>query len=213
MPSAHSTPARTARQLWAAPHSPHDRIVKWARLLFPALIGVLAAGLIFAPLTMRGEISFVLAKDKVDMAKERLRVTAATYRGEDGKGQPFELRAGSAVQTSSRDPVVRMRDLSASILLNDGPATLRADAGRYDMDREIVNVDGPIVFSSSDGYRLTTRDVAVGLKSRKMASGGPVEGRMPLGNFSANQLKADLATRTVTLEGRARLHIVQGAVR
>ncbi len=206
-------PAKTPRQRWAAPHSQHDRIVKWARIVLPATIGVLAAGLVFAPLAMRGEISFVLAKDKVDMATERMRVSAATYRGEDGKGQPFELRAGSAVQTSSRDPVVRMKDLSASILLQDGPAMLRADSGRYNMEREIVNVDGPIVFSSADGYRLTTRDVAVGLKSRKMASGGPVEGRMPLGNFSANQLKADLATRTVTLEGRARLHIVQGGAR
>lgn len=199
--------------MWAAPNGSHDRLIRRMRVLLPSIIGVLAAGLVFAPLAMRGEISFVLAKDKVAMATERLRVTAATYRGEDTKGQPFELKAGSAVQKSSADPVVKLSDLSAEITLQDGPAMLRANSGRYDMDREIVNVDGPIVFSSADGYRLTTRDVAVGLKSRKMASGGPVEGRMPLGNFSANQLKADLATRTVTLEGRARLHIVQGAAR
>ena len=204
---------KSPRQLWAAPNGSHDRIVKWARIVLPSTIGVLAVILVLAPLTMHGDISFVLAKDKVAMATERMRVNTATYRGEDGKGQPFELRAGSAVQTSSRDPVVRIRDLSAAIQLEDGPATLRANSGRYNMDSEIVRVDGPILFSSADGYRLTTRDVAVGLKSRKMASGGPVEGRMPLGNFSAGRLRADLATRTVTLDGRARLHIVQGAAR
>jgi len=110
-------------------------------------------------------------------------------------------------------PVVKLSDLSATIALVDGPAMLRADSGRYDMDREIVNIDGPILFTSADGYRLSTRDVAVGLKTRKLASGGPVEGRMPLGNFSAERITADLDSRTVTLEGRARLHIVQGAVR
>ena len=204
---------KSPRQLWAAPHGSHDRVVKWARIVLPSAIGVLAAILVLAPLTMRGDISFVLAKDKVAMATERMRVNAATYRGQDGKGQPFALRAGSAVQTSSRDPVVRMRDLSAAIELDDGPATLKADAGRCDMEREIVHVDGPILFSSADGYRLTTRDVAVGLKTRKMVSGGAVEGRMPLGNFSAGRLRADLATRTVTLDGRARLHIVPGAAR
>jgi lipopolysaccharide export system protein LptC len=212
MPEVQSA-ERTARRLWAAPNGRHDRMIRVARIGLPATIGVLAAGLVLAPLTMRGEISFVLAKDKVAMATERLRVTAATYRGEDARGQPFTLRAGSAVQASSRDPVVKLSDLSATIALRDGPAMLRADAGRYDMDREVVNVDGPILFTSADGYRLSTRDVAVGLKSRRLASGGPVDGQMPLGSFRADRLSADLNARTVTLEGRARLHIVQRRAR
>ena len=204
---------RTPRQLWARPAGGHDRIIKLSRLVLPATVGVLGAILALAPLSKRGEISFVLAKDSVEVAKERMRVTAATYRGEDGKGQPFIIKAGSAVQAKSSDPVVRMRNLSAEIELAEGPATLTADAGRYDMKREIVKVDGPLLFATSDGYRLATRDVFVGLKSRKIASGGSVDGRMPLGSFSANIMRADLVARTVTLEGRARLHIVQGSAR
>lgn len=205
--------ARSSLQQWAAPGGRHDRLIAIARIGLPTVIGILSAGLVFAPLATRSEVSFVLAKDSVQIAKERMRVTAATYRGEDGKGQPFQLTAGSAVQATSRDPVVRLSDLTASILLKDGPASLHADEGRYDMDREIVSVIGPVVFSSSDGYRLQTRDVAIGLKTRKLASGGPVDGQMPLGSFSANHIQADLGARTVTLEGRARLHIVQGRAR
>lgn len=204
---------RSALQRWAAPGGAHDRLIAIARVALPSIIGVLSAGLIFVPLANRSEVSFVLDKNKVEVAKERMRVSAATYRGEDSKGQPFELRAGSAVQASSRDPVVRLQDLSANIALSDGPATLRADRGRYDMDREIVSIDGPVTFTSADGYKLQTRDVAVGLKTRKLASGGPVTGQMPLGNFSANSLQADLGARVVTLNGRARLHIVQGRAR
>jgi lipopolysaccharide export system protein LptC len=208
-----AVPPRSARQIWAAPGSRHDIIVRIARVALPAMIGVLGAALIFAPLSMRGDISFVLDKNKVAMATERMRVTTATYRGEDGKGQPFELRAGSAVQTSSRDPVVKLRELTAAIILKDGPATLTADSGRYNMDRDVVMIDGPLRFATSDGYRLDTRDVAVGLKTRRLASGGPVTGQMPLGSFSANRISADLSERTVTLDGRARLHIVQGRAR
>jgi lipopolysaccharide export system protein LptC len=205
--------SRSARQRWAAPHSAHDVTVKIARILLPSTIGVLSVALIAAPLMMRGEISFMLAKDSVAMANERLRVTAATYRGEDGKGQPFIIRAGSAVQASSREPVVKLENLSASIALPDGPATFNAAHGRYDMDREVVHVDGPLVFNAANGYMLTTRDVVVGLKSRQLASGGPVDGTMPLGSFSAGQIRADLAAQTVTLAGRAHLHIVQGQAR
>ena len=190
---------RSALQQWAAPGGRHDRLIAIARVALPSIIGVLAAGFVFAPLVMGGDVSFVLAKDTVAIAKERMRVTAATYRGEDGKGQPFQLTAGSAVQATSRDPVVKLSDLTATILLKDGPASLHADTGRYD--------------TSSGGYRLQTRDVAVGLKTRKLASGGPVDGQMPLGNFRADRLEADLGEHTVTLQGRAHLHIVQGRAR
>ena len=204
---------RTSLQRWASPGGRHDRLISVARVALPAVIGILSAGLVFAPLAMRGEVSFVLAKDNVQVAKERMRVTTATYRGEDTKGQPFQLTAGSAVQATSSEPIVKLKDLTASIALKDGPASLHADAGRYDMDREIVSIVGPVVFSSSDGYRLETRDVMVGLKTRKLASGGRVDGKMPLGNFSANRIEADLGARTVLLDGRARLHIVQGRAR
>jgi lipopolysaccharide export system protein LptC len=204
---------RTARQHWARPGSSHDRVVRTSRAMLPMGIGALAALMIVAPLAVRNEISFVLDKANVEVARERMRVSAATYRGEDGKGQAFELKAGSAVQTSSSDPVVRLRDLSARLQMAEGPATVSADAGRYDMDKEVVSVDGPIVFQSADGYRLETRNVAVGLKTRKVASGGAVEGRMPLGSFSAGRISADLNARTVVLDGRARLRIVQGGAR
>jgi lipopolysaccharide export system protein LptC len=46
-----------------------------------------------------------------------------------------------------------------------------------------------------------------------MWSRGPVEGRLPLGNFSAGRFRVDLGTRTVVLDGRARLHIKQGVIR
>jgi len=204
---------RTERQHWAVPGSSHDRLIKALRVILPVAILILIVLLAVAPLTMGRDISFMLSKDRVDVAKERLRVTEATYRGEDSKGRPFLLRAGSAVQVSSRDPIVHLNTLSARIAMADGPATIAANSGRYDMDSERVAIDGPVVFQAADGYRIETRDVAIDLTNRKMASGGPVDGRMPLGTFSANRMRADLTSRTVLLDGRARLHIVQGASR
>ena len=205
--------SRSARQRWALPGSSHDRTIRFLRVVLPMGIGALFAFLSIAPLTIAGEMSFMLDKNKVEVAKERLRVTEALYRGEDAKGQSFALRAGSAVQATSREPIVRLRDLSASLSMQEGPALLRADRARYDMDKEQVAVEGPVTYQSADGYRLATRDVDIDLKSRRLASQGPVEGRMPLGTFSGARISADLPARVVRLEGRARLHIVQGAAR
>ena len=204
---------RGKRHVWAAPGSSHDRLIRPLKRLLPIAVGVLSAFLATAPFTHQSEISFVLDKNKVEVARERMRITEALYRGEDSKGQPFSLRAGSAVQKSSQEPVVQLRDLAARILLNDGPAVLTAQQGAYDMEQENLDVRGPVQFQSAGGYRLTTRDVGIDLQARKMESRGRVDGRMPTGTFSANQLKADLAERTVTLEGDARLRIDQNAIR
>ena len=48
------------------------------------------------------------------------------------------------------------------------------------------------------------------LKSRQVTGSGLVNGTMPLGTFSAKTMRADLPNRTVVLDGRARLRIVQG---
>ncbi len=195
------------KRAWAHPGSSHDRLVRTALWVLPGGIGVLSAFLVLAPLFMGGDVSFVLDKNRVEVARERLRIDAAEYRGEDAKGQPFRLHAGSAVQQSSAEPVVQLRDLSAEIKLADGPASLKADHGRYDMEKEQVAVDGPIKFRTSDGYTLDTHDATVDLKTRRMQSGGAVSGTTPMGVFSGNKLTADLEQRTISLDGNARLRI------
>ncbi|WP_449474048.1 LPS export ABC transporter periplasmic protein LptC [Sphingobium chungangianum] len=204
---------RHVRRHWARPGGSHDRLVARLKNWLPVLVGVLAALLVMAPFTGGDKVSFVLDKNKVEVAKERMRVSEALYRGEDSKGQPFSLRAGSAVQKSSREPIVDLNDMSARILLSEGPAVLNARKGRYDMDKERVAVDGPVQFEAAGGYRLTTRDVGIDLKTRRMRSAGRVDGRIPIGTFSGDHLDADLNARTVTLNGRASLRIEQNGIK
>ena len=206
--SSIAAPRRTRRQRWAAPGSPHDRIVAWARALLPVGIGLLTCLLVGAPLTTGGDVSFVLDKNKVEVAKERMRIQSATYRGEDGKGQPFALKAGSAVQKSSAEPIVRIDQLDGQLTTKDGPATLAAPAGRYDMNADKVMIDGAIAFRGPHGYTLNTHDATVDMKGQSMASGSAVTGTVRGGTFSADRMHADLDERTVVLDGRARLRIL-----
>lgn len=199
---------RSERQRWAAPGSSHDRLVAVARVVLPIGIGVLAAFLVMAPLTNPGEASFVLDKNKVEVAKERLKIQAAQYRGEDQKGQRFDLSAKSAIQHSSAEPIVQLTDLTAQVQLSDGPAHIRADSGVYDMDSEKVKLIGPLDFTGPRGYDLKTHDATVDLKTRQIQSGGAVTGTTTQGTFSANAMHADMENRTVTLDGNARLRIV-----
>ena len=198
-----ATRQRTANQRWAEPGSAHDRLIKWTKIALPSAVGVLIANLAVAPLD----------KKKVDSAPERMRVEAARYTGTDDKGQQFTMVAGRAVQRNSETPLVDINDMYARLSLDQGPLLIEANQGRYNLDTQQVAVDGLINVNGADGWHLQTSDVTVDLNKRQLASHGPAQGSMRLGEFRANQIRADLGTHTVVLDGGARLKITQGAVR
>lgn len=206
-------PAARPKRGWAAPGGLHDWLMRFLKIVLPVAVVGLLGYLLVSPLSKQKEISFLLDKNKVDVARERLKTQSAEYRGVDGKGRPFTLHADEAVQAKSSEPVVDITGMDARITLSEGPATLTAERGRYDMDKQKVDVLGPILFTASDGYSLNTRDVAIDLKEQVLTGNGGVSGQMRLGRFTAQSMIVDLPERRVVLKGRVRLHINQGALR
>lgn len=208
-----ATRERAVRQRWAIPGSSHDRLVRRARIFLPAAIGVLVVFLALAPLRQEGDVSFILDKQQVDNAPERMRVEEARYVGQDNRGQPFVIVARQAIQRSSDEPIVDIRGIIGRLGLAQGPATIFVAQARYDIDDQLMVVEGPVRVTGPDQYRLVTRDVTINLKDRTLTGEGGVEGEMRLGRFQAGRIHADLGTRTIVLDRGARLKIVQGAVR
>lgn len=204
---------RSRRVAFALPGGFHDRLVRTLATVLPAFIGMIAAIMVLAPFSPRGEISFLLDRHKVAIAEDRVRVSNAMYRGQDSQGRPFTVSAASAVQVRATDPQVHMQSLLASIAMSDGPAKVTAPEALYNFDLESVQVLGPVEFTAADGYRLTARGVTVDLKARRVTGTGGIEGAVPAGTFSANGIVADLDERTVALDGNARLRMTQGKLR
>lgn len=204
---------RDRRRHFALPGSSLDRTVKLLAVVLPALVGAVAAAMLIAPLGPRGEVSFLLDRNKVDTAADRLRVDNAMYRGRDNRDRPFSLTAGEAVQRSAEVPVVQLADLTARLQLSEGPAVLLAPSGRYHIEDQRVAVDGVVRFATADGYRMTVRNVSIDLPNRTVVGAGGVEGAIPAGTFSANTIRADLEGRVLTLSGNARLRMVPGRLR
>ena len=204
---------RSERQHWAEPGGSHDRMVAFLSRALPMGVGVLAALMVITPLSPRGEVSFLLDRNKVAVINERLRVDNALYRGADNKNRPFSLTAGEAVQRSSAEGIVRMNDVVARLLLDEGPARLVAQGGQYSIDNEIVAVRGPLRLTAADGYRMVARGVSLDLANKQLVGSGGVDGAIPAGTFSADRLNADLSARTITLTGNARLRMEPGKPR
>ncbi|MEO1488241.1 MAG: LPS export ABC transporter periplasmic protein LptC [Pseudomonadota bacterium] len=203
---------RSRRQHFAAPGGSHDKLVGFLARVLPIGVGIVAALMIITPLSPRGEVSFLLDRNKVAVIDERLSVDNAMYRGRDESGRPFSILAGEAIQRSSAEGLVRMDVLIAQLLLDDGPARLSAPGGIYNIDEEVVDVDGIVELTTADGYTMSARGVVVDLEARTMEGDAGVEGEIPAGTFSANSMRADLSERTIRLDGNARLVMYPGRV-
>lgn len=204
---------RDSKQRWAEPGSLHDRLVRWTKIGLPAAVGTLIVILALAPLDRKGDVSFILDKKKVQTAPESMRVEAARYTGTDDKGQLFEIVANRAIQRSSDTPLVDITGMFARLNQQQGPVLIAANQGHYNVDTKQVAIDGPVKVTGADGFRLNTSDVTVDMDQRQLASQGPAEGALRLGQFRADRVHADLGNHTVVLDGGVRLKIVQGAVR
>lgn len=197
------------RRRWALPGSPWDRRVILLKRLLPIGAAVILLAIMIWPLTAKQEFSFILSRDSVEVAEERLRMERPMYRGEDSRGRAFSIVAEHAVQRTSNSPVVELSKIVAQLAMNEGIATVTAPMGRYDLEAERLDVSGPVVFKRPDGFVLETADVAVNIPMRKVTSVGRVRGRMPLGSFAADRLDADIETRVVTLSGAVKMRITQ----
>ncbi len=201
------------RQRFAAPGGFHDRLVGILAVVLPMAVGVIAALMVITPLAPRGEVSFLLDRNKVAVIDERLRVDNAMVRGSDSQGRPFSLTAEEAVQKSTKEGILRLDALVARILLPEGPASLQAPGGQYLLREDIVDVTGTLLLTAADGYRMVARGVSIDLEERELVGSDGVEGEIPAGTFSADALRINLPDRTVTLTGDARLRMVPGPLR
>lgn len=204
---------RNRRRHFAAPGGSHDRLVGFLAKALPACIGVVAAVMVLLPLSPRGEISFLLDRNKVAVTEQRIKVDDAAYHGKDNKNRDFVVTAGSAVQQSAATPVVDLQTLKALMKLDDGPAEIVAPQGAYNYDTENLAVTGPVNFSGPDGYSMTTQNIDIDVRNKRAVGSGGVNGTVTTGTFSAQTMKADLEGRTVTLEGNARLRMTPGKLR
>jgi lipopolysaccharide export system protein LptC len=202
---------RDRRRILAAPGGSHDRLIARLSMVLPALVGILVAVMLVTPLWPRGEVSFLLDRNKVAVTQERLRVDNAMYRGDDNEGRPFSVIAQGAVQHSAAVPVVAMDHLAAHIQLKDGPADVTAPTGDYNLTDQRLDVRGPVRIRSANGSDMTTSGIAIDLRHHRAVGSGGVTGSLNSGTFSADSMSADLQERVIRLDGRAHLRMVPGS--
>lgn len=196
----------TSRQLSMLPGSPLDRRIALLKRALPVSAAALFVIVLAMTFSQTNELSFMVSRDKVQPANERIRAEDSVYRGVDQSGRPFSVRAGSAIQRSAAVAEVELTGISATMALPNGPAVIAAPSGRLELGSSLLTVAGP-VNAKQAGFTIGSGAVTIDLTRGTAASNLPVAGRIPIGAFRAGGLTADIGAESVTLTGGVALRI------
>ena len=184
-----------------------DIIVAVAKKLLPVAAVLLVLTLIILPLIATREFSFMLDKNRVAMSHDRLQLVRPVYQGSDSSGHRFVIEAVRAVQRTSADPTVELQGLHAKLDSDNGPATVDAPMGAYNLKTEQLAVAGTLDLSRADGYHFETRAAVVDLKTRMASSSSGVTGITPLGTLNARKFEVNVDTGAAVFSGGTHVHM------
>ncbi|MEM9724169.1 MAG: LPS export ABC transporter periplasmic protein LptC [Pseudomonadota bacterium] len=160
------------------------------RLALPlAAIAVVSAVFIFASRSGIEDARSALV-DGIALAGG-LEVSNPRFSGVLSDGSPFRVQAAIA-QPDGPDPErVTLRDVNGQLRLEDArELTITSSDGVFRPKDEVLNLEGDVVATTSDGYRLTSDRLDVDLATRSSTTPTAVRIDGPLGEITAERMDA-----------------------
>jgi lipopolysaccharide export system protein LptC len=128
------------------------------------------------------------------------------FESADNKGNPYIITAARAVQEMGESAAVLMDKPVADIDLGHGEKMSgNASNGTYKQKENLLNLEGDITLTHSNGYVLTTTQLDIGIKNSTAESLRPVTITGPAGTLTAQGMNADHISGTIIFTGPARL--------
>jgi lipopolysaccharide export system protein LptC len=144
------------------------------------------------------------------------RMMKPEYISTDKKGQPFKVDAEWAKkETEQVSDLVKPHGV---ITLDKGETLeLNADAGKYDSEGKVLNLEGDVTLTSSDGYKVITQSAQMEVDSKTIEGNKHVEGQGPAGSIMGQdgfriEDKGN-GQKIITLKGQSRVVINKGATK
>jgi len=158
-----------------------SRLVGWLRLLLPAAIFAILAGL--AGLVVYNSIRAAPATAAADDSP--IRLVNPRFVGRDDKGRAYVLTAASAMR-DQKDYQRVMLDTPALILDEEGPDPLRisAKAGVYHEGTRKLDLSGGVKLSGG-GAIFETAASLFDTKTGELVGSGPIQGQGSIGEITA----------------------------
>lgn len=168
-------------------HSARVRLARRGAIAGSALGVVLVMAALF--LASKKPLPINLAVGRVGLDGTRITLDFPKISGVQKDGQPFEIKARTAVQDVTKPNFVELAGIESSIGTTDNATTwVRAARGLYDSALDKLALEGEIRIKNSTGYDIWLKTARIDFKTGGLVSDDPVKVVIEGGTIAAKQL-------------------------
>ena len=186
-----------------------SRMLRWLRLLLPALAAAILGLLIVWPQLQQREAP----RTAVDMADD-VRLLDARYVGVDAHDRPFTVAAESAREIDGSARRLDLERPQADMTLGDGAwVAMLADHGIFDRDADVLSLEGNVRLFHDKGYQFRSQSARLDLKAGSASGDEPVTAQGPAGILTGEGFRIEDHGRRIVLTGHATMQLNPGALK
>jgi lipopolysaccharide export system protein LptC len=171
----------------------HSRLVRFLRIALPAAVVLITIGMSLAtwlnPLRLLTAALPVNIDDLV-VSGSKITMEQPRVNGFTNDKRAYEFTAEAAAQDLTKPDIVELRNINAKIEMEDkSTMNMKAATGVYDTKKEMLQLQGSILLTSSNGNTGKLTEATVDVRKGNVISDRPVELEMLQGILNANRLE------------------------
>lgn len=185
----------------------YTKLVKFLKLLFPSIAGVLVAIIIIWPQLISEKNRFKInIKTPVFSRAEKMRMINAKFYATDDKNQPYSLTADLAMETEPGSMIIELTAPKADIMLtNNSWIAAEANKGILIQKKEILDLkDGVNIFHDA-GYNLEIENLSINLKKGEAKSSNKVVINAPFGHIKGEGVLITKKGDNIKITGKTKI--------
>ncbi|MEP3345169.1 MAG: LPS export ABC transporter periplasmic protein LptC [Litoreibacter sp.] len=167
----------------------YSRFVQWAKIIFPLVaLGLLSTMFLFSR-TVDPEDAIPFADIDIEKIAREQQLMSPRFSGTTNNGSSIVVDAESAVPDLTNPRRLTIEKVVARIESKTGPSFgIIANSALYDGTKDLLDLEGNVRLSTSNGYRLETETLAANLANASLNAPTHVSSRGPIGTLEAGSM-------------------------
>ena len=177
----------------------HSRLVATAKIILPLAALAILSTLFLGAKRIDTEAAIPYASVHVrELAREQ-RIGQPRFAGVTEDGSAITVTAARALPEGGTLDSLRAEDMAAQIDMADGTSIgITAPSGRLDTPRDLAELVGGVVVTTTSGWRLETATLEAALDATRLLAETTVNATGPLGDLTAGRMELTQGGRDAT---------------
>jgi len=186
----------------------YSAFARFMKRMLPLAALVLAIAVISYAVRPRDSGQLAMTFERMGNIENDLAMINPRLTGADENGLPFVVTATSAVQLGPASERVRLENVNADLVLEDGTElNVRAAQGIIDNQTQMLDVYGGIELSTTDGYTAETESAQADLRQGIVHGEHPVAAEGAMGNLKAQSFTFERSSGILHFSGDVRMEV------